>query len=230
MRQKKGLILYVRVVMPLILSEKNPKYGRCYLWSLTEDSAFFKEYLVDQSTQIDHIKEWHPKRQKEWLSGRYLLSRFTGCKVSDLGVSAHGKPYFKNSALHFSISHTQGLVGFLIHDQSVGLDIQIKTDKIQRVAHKFCSQQDYTVLGLHYGRQDVELVTWSIKEAVFKAYGHGGISYQDDILIEKAARINTVMKVQVRLKRDDDVNITYEGKVRMIGSYCISQVRPSMNA
>lgn len=41
-----------------------------------------------------------------------------------LVTDVHGKPYFENSPLHFSISHCQNAVAVIVEEQPVGLDVQ----------------------------------------------------------------------------------------------------------
>lgn len=210
--------------MPIILTEKDPFYGRLFLWNVTESSFVFEEALKLAGFNMDHISEWHPRRQKEWMSGRFLLHKYMKEDLSELTVDSFGKPFFRNSLNNFSISHTSGLVGLQYNDHPIGLDLQIKTDKIQRVAHKFCSDNDYKILGEYYDQKTVQLITWGLKEAVFKAYGRGRLSYLNHIILEKVVISASSKKIFIRLSNDSD-DQRYMSKIRLIGNYCVSQVR-----
>ncbi len=209
--------------MPLILTEKNPKFGKSVLWSVTEDEDFFHNELKKTSLSMDHISEWHPSRQKEWMSGRYLIHKYIDEDINDLCTDQYGKPVFGESSCHFSISHTAGLVGIMWHTKPVGLDLQIKTDKIQRVAHKFCTKNDYDHLGAYYTKDEVEWVTWGLKEAVYKAYGRGSLSYKNNIILQEVRAKNESQLAEATIEKDD-VKIYYKVKIRMIGPYCWCQV------
>lgn len=209
--------------MPIILKEKDPFFGKMFLWNVTEEPSIFRKALLSTGLKMDHIVEWHPKRQKEWMSGRYLLHLFMEDRLSDLSVDKYGKPSFPNSPNNFSISHTEGLVGLQYHDVPIGLDLQIRTDKIQRVAHKFCSDKDYAILGEQFDKLTSELITWGLKEAVFKAYGKGSLSYLNHIFLEELKITSSSKKVKIRLANDHHEQ-HYIGRIRMIGAYCLSQV------
>jgi len=99
--------------------------------------------------------------------------------ISSLEVDEHGKPGFQGSDQVISISHTDGLVGLQIHTVSHGLDLQIASDKIGRVAHKFCSEGDLTALSPYLDLQATQHFIWGLKECVYKAYGKKGLSYHD---------------------------------------------------
>ncbi len=214
--------------MPLILTEKNPLFGKCVIWSSTEDESFFRTTLESEGLSMARISEWHPKRQKEWMSGRYLVSEFMDEDITTLSVDEHGKPSFKDCDFNFSISHTKGMVGLLYHIAPIGLDIQITTDKIGRVAHKFCTDKEYGILSDHFDQAASQHLIWGLKEAVFKAYGRGSLSYKNHIFIESYHGDTYSKKAMVRLEKEG-VNRSYQAKVRMIGPYYVCQVVESSN-
>lgn len=209
--------------MPLILTEKNPLFGKCVIWSSKEDESFFRATLESAGLPMARISEWHPKRQKEWMSGRYLVSEFMDEDITTLSVDEHGKPSFKDCDYNFSISHTKGLVGLLYHTAPIGLDIQITTDKIGRIAHKFCTDIEYDILGDHFDEKASQHLIWGLKEAVFKAYGKGSLSYKKHIFIESYTDNASGKRAVVRLQKEG-VNRSYQAKVSMIGPYYVCQV------
>lgn len=212
--------------MPLILSEKDPKFGHLILWNVTEDADFFEQALCSTSLDLGHINEWHPSRQKEWMTGRYLLHAYTKYDLGTLSINQQGKPSFPDPNFSFSISHTEELVGLHYHDQPIGLDLQIRTEKIGKVAHKFCSQNDYDLLTKCFSKEEAELIAWSIKESVFKAYGQGNLSYKNDIQLKNLEVTSTSKKFEVKIERiPDGLDISYIGRIRFYGPYCMSQVR-----
>lgn len=214
--------------MPLILKEKNPHFGKCVIWSSTENDSFFRDALVPTGLAMERINDWHPKRQKEWMSGRYLVNEYMAEDIATLTVDEYGKPAFANSTYNFSISHTKGLVGLQYHTAPIGLDIQITTDKIGRVAHKFCTEKEYDILKEHFDQEASQHLIWGLKEAVFKAYGRGSLSYLNHIFIESYQADASSKRAMVRLEKEG-VNRSYQAKVSMIGPYYVCQVVESSN-
>lgn len=215
--------------MPLILTEKSPQFGKCVLWSSTEDESFFRAALEPTGLDMERTLDWHPKRQREWMSGRYLVSEYMDEDIASLTIDEHGKPSFKDCIYNFSISHTDGLVGLLHHTSPIGLDIQIRTDKIKRIAHKFCTNKEYNILNDHFDEEASQHLIWGLKESVFKAYGKGSLSYKNNIFIESYADSTLGKRAKVRLHKED-LEITYQAKISMIGPYYICQVVESSDS
>jgi len=207
--------------MPLILSERHPVLGQTFIWSLTEDQSFFEAELSTAHLYVDHIIDWHSKRQQEWLAGRFLIHKYLSSDLSQLKTNEHGRPVLLNSKSHFSISHTAGLVGLQISDRLGGLDLQIQTDKIARVAHKYCTAQDYALMETHVDRDMAQHMIWGIKECIFKAYPSNGLSYKNDIIIKSLSRKS--MSLSFVAVANKDGHKAYHGDVRVMGSYVISR-------
>ena len=176
---------------------------------------------------MDHIAEWHPRRQLEWMAGRFLISEFQEKDLSKIIVHPEGKVFIKDAEIHLSISHCEELVGLQLNQHPVGLDIQMKTSKLQRVAHKFCSIEDYEMLEQYYSREEANLICWSMKEAVFKAYGLGNVNYKDDIRFIAFANDDR-RKPTLRFNKKDSSTIEYNGQLSWLDDYCISQICKSM--
>jgi len=194
--------------MPQVLHESSQVWGDLYLWHVEEDVSFFEAPLVEAGLDVEHLRKWHPSRQQD---------------ISSLEVDEHGKPGFQGSDQVISISHTDGLVGLQIHTVSHGLDLQIASDKIGRVAHKFCSEGDLTALSPYLDLQATQHFIWGLKECVYKAYGKKGLSYHDDIKINSAAPKGKIHLTSIELKRGE-LQLSYQGKLSRIGPYYISQV------
>lgn len=209
--------------MPLVLHQSMPLWGDLYIWHVREEQRFFEVELEKAGLGLDHLRKWHPSRQLEWLSGRYLIHQYLHEEVSALHIDAHGKPGWPKSDSHISLSHSGGLVGLQVLGINHGLDIQLTTDKVSRVAHKFCSDHDRSVLSTIYSKQDTEHYIWGLKECVFKAYGKGQLSYLDHIHILSVMPKGRVHFVELRLTKDG-VTINYRGKLSRLGPYYITQV------
>ena len=207
--------------MACILTEKDPRFGSFVLWSATEEVDYFKERLSDAHLDLNRITDWHPKRQKEWLAGRFLLLEYLKVDFRQMSVTSTGKPILAGRKEHFSISHCDGLVGLLYNDREVGLDVQVTTDKINRTASKFCSKNDYERLEPYYSKEETEHIVWNTKEAIFKAYGKGGVSYKEDINFYSIEKDFLGTNTQITLETKDGQR-SYYAKHRKIGHIYIT--------
>ena len=98
-----------------------------------------------------------------------------------LSYDDNGKPHLLNNKF-ISISHSFDYCGVIVSNVKVGLDIEKFRSKILNISKKFVSESDLGLIKLN----SIENVTkvWSIKEAVFKAFGHNEIDFKKKIIIK----------------------------------------------
>lgn len=163
--------------MPVILKKTIQQNTIIGLWELHEDEAHFLERMTlsrDEAKQLAQIKG---KRRLHWLCSRYLLHLMTE-KTDRLACikDQYGKPHLQESALQISFSHSEDLVSVAISDRLVGIDIQVRVDKIRRIRYKFInSEEDEFVDQAEIERLHV---IWGAKEAAFKAYGRKQVDFK----------------------------------------------------
>jgi phosphopantetheinyl transferase len=88
-------------------------------------------------------------------------------KLEDqLQYNEFGKPVLRNGRF-ISISHDKNLVGIIIHDEEIGLDIQTVEERIHRIANKFCNADELN----QFQSTEERTAIWCTKEAIFKYYG-----------------------------------------------------------
>lgn len=118
------------------------------------------------------------KRNKNLsITGYYILQqvleRDFGVDLKNLSFLPSGKPILEGQEIHFSISHSQNLVGVAISRVGeIGLDIESfrKFERIDAAFSFFSSvEQDYILAAPQPERTLIEL--WSKKEALIKAMG-----------------------------------------------------------
>ena len=108
---------------------------------------------------------------------RAILCENLKLKNSELqfGISSYGKPYLLNeNLLHFSISHTEGLVSVAVSDKNVGVDCE----KIRAINKKLCERYftDQEAEYVNSSDSDYEarfFEIWTMKEAFGKYKGDG---------------------------------------------------------
>lgn len=177
--------------MPLILHE-NTGNAEIGLWKISEEidalHTLAKLSLAD-TIIYSGISALH--RKKEWLATRALLSEL----ITDPPLIKYhndGKPFFENSTVNLSISHSAGYVSIILHTTSVpGIDIELINRKVGRVGSRFLSPEEFEACCEKGHPSDFRmLLHWCAKEAIFKIIPLSEIEFSRDIRIS----INAVLE------------------------------------
>ena len=151
------------------------------LWKLSETETQLSNLLnisLSSKSKLDLIKSSSQRRQ--FLGVQNLLNLH---KINNdmLSYDDNGKPHLLNNKF-ISISHSFDYCGVIVSNVKVGLDIEKFRSKILNISKKFVSESDLGLIKLN----SIENVTkvWSIKEAVFKAFGHNKIDFKKNIIIK----------------------------------------------
>ncbi len=100
------------------------------------------------------------------------IRRCTGVDIKRIrfGQGAHGKPYLKDGALQFSLSHTRGAVCAAFSDDEVGIDVELKSRSVSdrlKARTLSASEQENAISDEDFMR------IWVKKEAFLKRTGIG---------------------------------------------------------
>ena len=111
-------------------------------------------------------------------AGRELLSSLyrqaTGEELPPITVTDRGKPYFPDSAWHFSISHTPKHAFCVLSRNNVGLDAEELDRKINlKLAEKILSPGEKSRFDAAENKEKALLTFWVLKEAAAKLSGEG---------------------------------------------------------
>lgn len=114
-------------------------------------------------------------------AGRALLAQMylehTGSPMPPICLTPMGKPYFLDSSLHFSISHTPKHVFCVLSDKPVGLDAEEADRRINPdLARRILSEKEFSQFQEATDKHLALLKFWVLKEAAAKLSGKG-ISY-----------------------------------------------------
>ena len=188
---------------------------------------FLKEFIINEKTKIKlwkvMIGELSPKelnnqekklfklKKSNVLKEQFLATR----KILELENSDYiitydldGKPSL-NSEFNISISHSHEIATIAISNNcKIGLDVQLKEKKIFNIQHKFLNKSE--ILNIEDDPSiDVLTMIWTSKESIYKAIGLKGISFSENIKIDKVTEkdkigkgyyINGTEKVKFELK------------------------------
>ena len=151
-----------------------------FLWKLSETEKELNNHIelsLSSISKLDLIKS--SSQRKQFLGVQNLL-KLHNVNNGSLFYDKNGKPHLSNNKF-ISISHSFEYCGVIVSDVKVGLDIEKLRPKILNISKKFISESDWNLIKL----SSVENVTkvWTIKEAVFKAFGHKAIDFKKNIII-----------------------------------------------
>jgi 4'-phosphopantetheinyl transferase len=151
-----------------------------FLWKLSETEIELNSNIdlsLSSISKLDLIKS--STQRKQFLGVQNLL-KLHKINNGSLFYDKNGKPHLSNNKF-ISISHSFEYCGVIVSDVKVGLDIEKIRSKILNISKKFISESDWNLIKL----SSVENVTkvWTIKEAVFKAFGHKAIDFKKNIII-----------------------------------------------
>ena len=188
---------------------------------------FLKEFIINEKTKIKlwkvMIGELNTKElnsdeknllklkksnilKEQFLATRKLLAlENTDYKIT---YDNNGKPLL-NSKYNISISHSHEIAAIAISDNSkIGLDVQLNENKIFNIQNKFLNKSEKLNIG-DDPTVDILTMVWTSKESIYKAIGLKGISFSENIKIDKVIEkdktgigyyINGTEKVKFDLK------------------------------
>ena len=150
---------------------------------------------------------------KESLFALILLSTLVeragrSVKGLELCRNANGKPYFENSDLKFSISHSGGYVAVALSDDGdIGIDIEtadVSEEKARKLAKRFFTEDEQCAV-----RDDTDafLKLWSKKEATAKYLGTSLTQIIQNDRSDQADAVYNEMKFQTVTANDVAVTV-----------------------
>src|SRR5437762_10514679 len=174
--------------MPIFFQHQINDTTRLGIWKIEEAEEFFK------SNVPQHRDVTHPHKRLQHLAGRFLLQfLFPDFPYSLIRIADTRKPFLPDEQFHFSISHCGDYAAAIVSkDSRAGIDIEIPSEKVQRIKHKFLSEEEQEIFDVQLLTPDSRFSTllWSAKESVFKWYGDGGVDFKENILLKKQHESN----------------------------------------
>ena len=156
----------------------NAEYNKWYSL-MSED----KQHRVDRFHFVDDKK----RTVAGEMLARKAIAEWCGVAPESIsfGIKEHGKPYAKDLAVEFNISHSGEMVVCAVDDKPIGIDIEQIRPIDLTVAKRICTDEELLYL---FGRTstehdftyttDTEILTrffelWTAKEAYGKLIGEG---------------------------------------------------------
>lgn len=217
--------------MPLFYQQDINANTKLGIWKISENEDFFLQ-KVPQHRDITH-----PHKRLQHLAGRFVLQElYPDFPYALIRIADTRKPFLSNEAYHFSISHCADYAAAIVSiDQRVGIDVELTTSKMERIAPKFLHPDERQLLEdtkalLHSRFTDHPLnkdqwllhtLFWSAKEAVYKWFGLGGIQFNEQIIftgieLHQPGVIHCFFKHEIQLP----VTVSY----KVFDNLCVSWV------
>jgi len=189
------------------------------LWKLSETETQLSNLLnisLSSKSKLDLIKS--SSQRKQFLGVQNLLNLHK-IKNDMLSYDDNGKPHLLNNKF-ISISHSFDYCGVIVSDVKVGIDIEKFRSKILNISKKFVSESDLALIKV----SSVENITkvWSIKEAVYKAFGHNKIDFKKNIIIKS---VNKEFNKATVLIFNNEISENYSIEIYNFSQYicCIAK-------
>jgi len=189
------------------------------LWKLSEKEIQLNNLVnlsLSSKSRLDLIKS--SSQRKQFLGIQNLLS-LHNINNEVLFYDDNGKPHLLNNKF-ISISHSFDYCGVIVSDVKVGIDIEKFRSKILNISKKFVSESDLALIK----ESSVENITkvWSIKEAVYKAFGHNKIDFKKNIIIKS---VNKEFNKATVLIFNNEISENYSIEIYNFSQYicCIAK-------
>jgi phosphopantetheinyl transferase len=192
--------------MPLFFQHHIDDDTRVAIWKIEEEEGFFTQFVPLQRAIT------HPFKRLQHLAGRYLLQHlFPDFPISLILIADTRKPYLDDELYHFSISHCHEYAAVIVSRKSrVGIDIEMISDKVKRIEHKFLIEQEQALLATKMKNSDLSselallTLAWSCKEAAFKWFGKGEVDFKRHMVFEKVEKNESAFLIQLAFKKNED--------------------------
>ena len=175
-------LAYIAYRMPLFVKKELKDGAHLAIWKIEEDESTLRGALSlfpEEKQVLDSMRS--SKSRLGHLAARVALKSLLPPGEPVLSLKdPQGKPYLPEVPGHISLSHS-GIFGVaMMHaTHPVGVDIELISDKINKVASKFLKKEERQYIkGI-----DALYAAWCIKESAFKWYGKRGISLKENMRI-----------------------------------------------
>ena len=145
------------------------------------------------------ILQLSPRKKSEWLASRELLFRIADlphrveCLYDDFG-----KPYLKGVDKFISVSHSETWCTAMISNKSCGVDIQVYSKTVERIAERFLHEDEFAKTTAIQNKLHQLHLLWGAKECIYKAYGKRKLEFRRDIHITGIDTTNHTGKGEIR--------------------------------
>ena len=169
--------------MPLFKSFNVNANTQVMVWKITESLEELSADVVlkDSCTlRVDKMKsELH---RRAFLSVRRLMQQM-GYTDFDMFYDTDGKPRLKDGR-NISITHSYHFAAIVVSDSPVGIDMEVRREKVIKIADKFIASEFSYLNSAHLNEYVRSLIViWGVKEALYKMFSRAGLSFKQNIQV-----------------------------------------------
>ena len=214
--------------MPLFETIQFNETTKILVWHITESfEELSGKVVLKEKTELRLNGMKSQMHQRAFLSVRMLIQEM-GFTDKDLHYDEFGKPYF-DCHNYISITHSYHFAAIIISDETVGIDMELQREKIQKIADKF-TDYECSYLEPKFTEEYIKKLTviWGAKEAIFKIRNEKGISFKDHINVSNFSLDETQTQASLHfdnLIKDFDVHYqevqsdNFEGKFTLVYAF-----------
>ncbi len=178
--------------------------------------------------ELNIVKALSPRKQVEWVSSRELLHQIATISPRPLCLyDEFGKPYLAGSDKHISISHSETWCAAMVSDRPCGVDVQVYSDTVRRIADRFLTTPDLrkiNALKQSDAQQDALPflhLFWGAKECLYKAYGKRKLGFREHLFISDIDLRTNTARGEINYEQ---VHLSYDIKFELLSEvawvYC----------
>ncbi|RYJ41287.1 4'-phosphopantetheinyl transferase family protein [Flavobacterium beibuense] len=170
--------------MPLYKSYKIAHDTQLLVWKITESLEELSEGTVLKNVCEQRLSGMKSEQhRKGFMSVRKLLAE-AGYSDLDLFYTEDGKPHLTDGK-NISITHSYSFSAIIISNRSIGIDMEIRREKVIRIADKFV-EKEFSYLEQNNTEDYVRrlIVIWGVKEALYKMFSRQGLSFKQNIDVD----------------------------------------------
>lgn len=147
--------------------------------------AVYTDYssLTDEATDIlrefvsENIKGYPEKLRNGSVCVRamlkIMLKRYFDVTDFIIDTDENGKPYIKDSNIHFNFSHSDGKALCAVSSEAVGCDVQSVRPFSSRISARYYRDEENRLLLENENKDENFIKLWTLKEAILKQKGVG---------------------------------------------------------
>jgi len=198
-----GKIIQKNAFMPIFFQQDIDATTRLAIWKIEEDEAFFDVPLQRSIT--------HPHKRLQHLAGRYLLRYlFPRFPLDLIRIADTRKPFLPDEAYHFSISHCDEYAAVIVsRNNRVGIDVEAELKKVERIRHKFIGKEEEKLGESLSPGVPFPMLVWSMKEALFKWYGKGGLDFRTHMQVQSIQENEpSVFHLQAHFLKEEAIQVS----------------------
>lgn len=210
--------------MPLIHLEEVSAQTFIGLWKIEESPEYLEQKLQLKEHELSVLRSLQgEKRNLHWLATRVLLREMLSTEeYIDCVADENGKPILLNLPYKISLSHSYDYAAVMIsRTKEVGIDIEIIKEKIDRVKHKFLSDDELSFIEDKHNLDHL-YACWCAKEALYKLNGKKETSFKDNIHLNTFV-YQTSGNIKATISKDDSEQ-KFSVNYRKFGNYMLGYV------